>query len=172
MRLLIAITVISFLAFSSLFAADPSQSKSSSACLDNLSIDIDDGVLVLTSRTDEKFVVKITDKDELYVNDKFVETGAEEKELLKKFRNNFIYIIDSAKAVGYEGARIGIKAIAGLVEVACTDLKLAELEVELKKEAESIEREAEELEELADELEALRHELKLRIPELGKLNSF
>ncbi len=172
MKSFIVLVVATFFLSSSLFAADLPKSKCASVYLDNVSLDIDNGSLVMTSRSDGKYIVRITDKDELYVNGQFVETGAYEKGLLNQFRNDTIHLIESAKEVGYEGAKIGIKAVMGLVEVVCTDLQLEEFEVELEKEAERIEIEAEELEVLAEGLEDLHYELKLRISELGELDSF
>jgi len=168
-------TVISFITvfvFSSLFAADLPKSESPSLCLDNISIDIDDGTLIVKSRSGDNFIVEITDKDELFVNGRKISTDAEEKELLQEYRDDMIYLVHSAKEIGFKGAKIGLHAISGLIEVACTDLEMEEFEAELETESEKIESEAEDLEELGSRLEDIHYELKHRIPALEDLPSF
>lgn len=172
MKVFATIAFITLFVFSSLFAADLPKSKSSSMCLDNVSIDIDNGSLIIKSRTGDKFFVEITDKDELFVNGRKVATDSEEKELLNEYRDHTIYMVHRATEIGFKGAKIGLRAVGGLLEVACTDLEMEELEAELETESEKIESEAEELEELSDRLDHLHQELKYRIPELENLPSF
>jgi len=172
MRLFITTAITTFFIFSSIFAADPPKSKSSSVCLDNIAIDFDDGTLIISPRSGENFKVEITDDDELFVNGRKISTSPGERELLSEYRHDMIYLVHRAEEIGFKGAEIGIHAVAGLIEVVCTDLRLEELEAELEAESYKIEKEAEELEELGDRLEDLHHELKYRISELNELNSF
>lgn len=172
MRLYATVLFIAFFIISTLFAADLPKSKSPTLCLDNISIDIDNGSLIIEPRTGDKFVVEITDKDELFVNGRKISSDDEEKELLKEYRQNMIYLVQSAKEIGFKGAKVGLHAIGGLIEVACTDLEMEELKAELEAESEKIESDAEELEELGSRLEDLHYKLKYRIPELKNLPSF
>ena len=172
MKPFIIIAFVSLFMSATLFAADLPKSNCSSICLDNISVYLDNGTLVLKSHSKGDYTIKITDKSELYVNGRFVETNTYEKRLLSEFRDGMIDLTESAKEIGYKGAKIGVKAVAGLVEVFCTDLELEEYEVELEEEAERLETQAEELEDLAEELEELHLELKSRIPELEELKAF
>ena len=172
MRPLVTAVLASFLIFSSLFAVDPPKSNISSVRFDNIAIDIDDGAIIISPRSGESYKVEITENDELFVNSRKVSISPEERELLSEYRKDMTYLIHRAEEIGIKGAKIGIDAIGGLIEVACTDLEFAELEAELKAESTKMEEEAEELEEKSEQLEDLRHELKDRISELRELKSF
>jgi hypothetical protein len=172
MRVFVTTAFVTFFIFSSLFAVDPPKSKSVSACLDNIAIDFDNGTLIMTPRSGEKFKVEITDDDELYVNGHKIGTDAYEKELLNEYRNEMIYLVERATEIGFKGAEVGLHAIGGLIEVACTDRELDELEAELESKSDKLDKEAEELEELGARLEDIHQELKYRISELNELNSF
>lgn len=172
MRLFITTAIAALFILSSLFAADPPKSKSVSACIDNIAIDFDNGTLIITLRSGENFKVEISDDDELYVNGRKIRTDAYEKELLSEYRNEMIYLVHRSTEIGIKGAEIGLNAISGLIEVACTDRELEELEAELESKSDKIEKEAEELEELGARLEDIHEELKYRISELNELNSF
>ena len=155
-----------------LFAADIPKSKCSPVYFKDISIDFDNDDLIISPRSGENFTVKITKDDELYVNGQLISMTAEEKELVHEYRYDLICLIHEAKEIGLKGAKIGISAIGGLIEVACTDLEMEELEAELENESEKIEMEAKELEELSSRLEELHCELKNRIPELEDLPTF
>ena len=154
------------LTFSSLFAADLYKTQCRVSCLDNFSLDLQNDAVIMTSRSGDYRVVKITEDDELYINGNHVYTDSEEKELLGDFRHDMILIIDGAKRIGYKGAKIGLKAVAGVMEALCTDLEFEELEDQLDEEAENLENEADKLEDISDRLEDIHSDLKERIPEL------
>lgn len=169
---MITIVFIFLLTFSSLFAADLFDTQCHVSCLDNFSLDFVNDAVIMTSRSGEYRIVKITKEDELYINGNRVYTDSEEKELLSEFRQDMILIIDGAKRIGYKGAKIGLKAVAGVMEALCTDLEFEELEAQLDDEAEKIEAEADELEEISDRLEDIQSDLKERIPELQEAWSY
>ena len=172
MRLLVTVSLATILIFSSLYAVDPPKSKSSSVCLENIAIDFENGALVITPRSGENFKVEITDDDELFINGRKISTSSEERELLGEYRHDMSYLIHRAEEIGIEGARIGLYAVSGLVEVVCTDLELEDLEAELESESNKLENEAKELEDLSTRLEDLHYELKERISELQELRTF
>jgi hypothetical protein len=172
MRLLITGSIATILILSSLYAVDPPKSRSSSVCLENIAVDFENGTLVITPRSGENFKVEITDNDELFVNGRKISTSSEERELLGEYRHDMSYLVHRAEEIGIEGARIGLYAVSGLIEVVCTDLELEELEAELESESSRLENEAEELEELSTRLEDLHNELKDRISELRELRTF
>ena len=135
MRMFFTIAITTLLIFSSLYAVDPPKSRSSSACLENVAIDFDDGTLIITPRFGENFKVEITSDDELFVNGRKISTSSEERELLSEYRLDMSYLVHRAEEIGIKGAKIGIHAVGGLIEAVCTDLEIEELEAELKSES-------------------------------------
>lgn len=172
MRLLITSVIIVFFVFSSLLAVDLPKSKSASVCLDNIDIDFNNGTVIITPRSGDDFRVEITDDGELFLNGKKIRISSEERELLRDYRRDMIHLVRRAEEIGIKGAKVGVHAVSGLIEVICTELELDELEAELESESARIEKEAQELEELAAQLEDMHYELKNRISELNKLRSF
>ena len=157
-----------------------------SLCLEDIDIDIENGALILTNKYDRDDVVKITEDYDLYVNGKYISTDYRQDILIKDYYKQFINLIDYAKELGWEGARVGVegakvglKAAAGLLKVIFTKYEAEELEEyieeqaeELEDRAEELKEKAEEIEEMADEFEDLHHELKENIPELKRLKWF
>ena len=157
-----------------------------SLCLDHIDIDIENGTLTLTNKNNKNEVVDITEDYELYVNGKYISTDDRQGILLKNYYNQFMDIIDYAKElgregarVGVEGAKIGLKAAAGILKVIFTKYEADDFEEYIEEEAEELEDRAEELkakaeeiEEMAEEFEDLHQELKENIPELGRLDWF
>lgn len=172
MKLFTTIVIAALFAFSAIYAADPPRSESPFLSLDRISVDFDNGSLIIKPRSGESFLVEITDNDELYVNGRKIQTDAEERDLLHEYRSEMTCMVDRAVEVGCKGVEVGLHAIGGLIEVACTDRELEELEAELESKSDKIESEAEELEEMSARLEAIHAELKHRISELNRLNSF
>jgi hypothetical protein len=151
--------------------------------LDNLDIDTDNDVLVIKFDDRCRSVVKITDDCELYVNGKYVETTPEQQELVREFHDGVLDIVGQAEkvgvkgaGVGLDGAKLGFKAVIGLLRTLRTDYDMDDLEEDLDYEAAKLEdraREledwAEELEETAEDLESVYLEMKGSIPELRDL---
>jgi DUF2884 family protein len=152
-------------------------------CLEDADIDIEDATITIR---DDDYKIEITGDFELYVNGKYIKTNDEQQELVEEYHGLIFEIIDRAKDIGKQGARIGIdgakiglKAIAGVFKLMRDDYDADDLEAELEMEteeleemAEELEKEAEKLEYLADNLEDMHEELKDEIPELEELDSF
>lgn len=191
MRSAIIILLISLLTFSCVYAVGGKCRKHSisdehQGTLDNVSIDLDDGTVIITNEGWHRATVEITEDYELYVNGRFVETDREQEELIKEYYDQVVQIVEHAKEIGYEGAkiglrgaRIGFRAVRGVFRLLLTDYDDEDLERELERDAEVLEARAEELEEraevledLADELEEMQEELADEIPELRKLDWF
>jgi len=157
-----------------------------SVCLDHIDIDIENGTLIITNKNNKNDVVEITEDYDLYVNGKYISTDYRQNVLLKDYYNQFMDIIDYAKElgregakVGVEGAKIGLKAAAGILKVIFTKYEAEEFEEYIEEEAEELEdraealrEKAEEIEEMAEDFEDLHQELKEDIPELRRLDWF
>ena len=153
------------------------------SCIKNADLNIEDENITIY---DDDNSIEITRDYELYVNGRFVKTNTEQKRLLKEYHSAIFEIIDRAKDIGKEGAKLGIdgakiglKAIVGVFKLMRDDYDSGDLEEELElkaeeleEKAEELEKEAEKLEYLADNLEELHDELKEEIPELQDLNTF
>jgi hypothetical protein len=181
-----SITFILLLTFSvSLFAAKDTHKKRYSL-LDNISIDIEDDTIILTSRKDDNEYVEITSSYELYVNGVKIDLTRSERRLVAKYYNQFFDIIEFAKEIGYDGAKlgvigakIGLKAAGKALEAVFSDYDIDDIEEDLEIESEQLEslveeleERAEELEEQADEFEELHYELRNEIEELHSLRWF
>jgi cell division protein ZapA (FtsZ GTPase activity inhibitor) len=187
----ILFVVIALFMFSAVSASPPRHSKHSDAHWykssdNNISMDFDDGTLVITNRGRNKGKVEITKDYELYVNGRRVQTNDEQRELLREYYKSVEDLVDYAAEVGFEGAKIGaqgaeigIAAVAGLFHLLSSDYDTDDLERELERKsdrlemkAERLEEKAEALEEQAEELEELADELNDEIPELHRLRWF
>jgi hypothetical protein len=160
--------------------------KSHNSILDNISIDVEDDVIILSSTDDPDEFVEITPSYELYVNGREVDLSRSQKHLIKSYYKRFFEILDFATEIGQEGARIGvlgaeigIKAAGKAVKAIFSDYEIDEMEEELEEDSEEleelvreIEERAEELEEMADEFEDLHYELRSEIDELNALYWF
>jgi GTP1/Obg family GTP-binding protein len=156
-----------------------------SVFLEQVSVDIDDGTIILTSREDDS-TIEITENRDLYVNGNKVILTVEQQELVGQYYDTFMQIIESAKRVGLEGARIGlqgaalgVQALAGVVKLISPDYDQEDLEreIELKakrieKRAERLEKKASKIEYLADEFKLLHHRLVDEVPEIKELDTF
>lgn len=152
-------------------------------CMKDADIDIDNETIKIH---DDDYEVEITEDYNLYVNGKYIETNSHQKRLVKEYHGLIFEIIDRAKEVGLEGARLGIDgakiglhAIAGVFKLLSDDYDSEDLEAELEikadeleEKAAELEKEAKDLEYLASDLEDLHAELKEEIPELEELDTF
>ncbi|UCF04703.1 MAG: DUF2884 family protein [bacterium] len=190
MRTVAILTVISIVVLTSvpvMACGNRKHSYKSHRCVfsDDVDIDIDDGTLVFTDEDSEESV-EITEDYELYINDDRIELNEEQQELVEKFYDRFISIIDYAKEIGLEGvkigasgAKLGLKAMVGVVKMLLTRYDRDDLEWELEREAEKIEakakkleRKADKIEDMVDELEDIHFDMKASIPELDRLEWF
>lgn len=180
------ITLVLLLTLSvSLFAAKDTHKKRYSL-LDNISIDIEDETIILTNRDDDNEYVEITSSYELYVNGLEIDLSRSERRLVAKYYHQFFEIIDYAKEIGHDGAKlgvlgaeIGLKAASKALKAVFSDYEIEDLEEDLEIESEQLEilveeleERAEELEELADDFEELHYELRNEIDELHNLRWF
>jgi Skp family chaperone for outer membrane proteins len=152
--------------------------------LDDVSIDIDDGSVILINRDRDGDEVEITEDYKLYINGRQIKTTEEQKELLAEYHKLVLEITDCSKKIGLEGAKIGIRgARLGLKAIACvfkllrSDYDSDDLEREIEAEADKLEAKAEKLEikaekieEMAEDLEDLHEDLIGEIPELAELD--
>lgn len=152
--------------------------------MDDVSIDIDDGSVILISHDRDGDEVEITEDYELYINGRHIRTTKEQKELLAEYHELVMQMADYGKEIGIEGAKIGIEgAKLGLKAIACvfkllrSDYDSDDLEREIEAEAdklearaEKLEIEAEKIEEMAEDLEDLHEDLINDIPELAELD--
>ena len=177
--------VLLFILSISVFAAKDTKTNRYSL-LDNISIDIEDGTIVLTSRADHEDYVEITQSYQLYINGYKIDLSRSERKLVAKYYNQFFDIIDFAKDLGHDGARagvagakIGVKTAAEVLKAVFSEYEIDDLEEELEIESEKLEslilelkERTEELEEMADEFEELHYELRREVDELYELRWF
>jgi len=150
--------------------------------------DIDDGSVLIThkERGEPRSTVEITETYELYVDDERVTLDADQQALVKDFHVQSMEILDLAKVLGWEGAKIGVegarlgaKAVGCLFKLILPGYDTDDFENEIEQEADKIEAKAEKLEEkaeaiedLADELDDLARDMRSDIPELRQLRWF
>ena len=144
----------------------------------------DDAILFTENDRDE--TVKITADCELYINGEQVRLKMSERKLVCAYYRKFDRIIDEAREIGLEGARVGaagtkiavkalgraLAAIAGDGDLEKMEDELDDMEDEIEEEAEKLEKRADKLEEEAEELEELHGDLRERIEELDRLEWF
>jgi hypothetical protein len=150
--------------------------------------DFDDGSVIIThkERGEPRSTVEITDSYELYIDDERISLTPEQKDLVREFHGQSVEIVDFAKVLGLEGAKIGIdgaklgaKAVGCLFKLLLPGYDTDDFENEIEHEADKIEAKAERLEEKAeviedmvDDLDDLARDMRHDIPELRKLRWF
>jgi len=149
------------------------------------SIELEDGTLVI-EHEEEGWTVEITDDHELYVDGRRVKTDREQKKLLKRYYRDYEKIEEMAEeiaregaAVGLEGAKLGVSALACVAMLLLEDYDSDDMEEEidvktadLEKMADRLEKKADKLEDIADDLEKTHRKLRRSISELGDLEDF
>ena len=152
---------------------------------DNVDVDIDDGSIVFTHEKDDE-TVEITEEGGLKVNGRPVHLARDRRKLVEKYYETFDGVIEEAKQIGLDGARIGVKgaklglsAVVGALLLITDDKDAQDLEIELERKGDKIERMAERLEKRAKKLEAkaerlenLHDDLRSEIDELDDLGWF
>jgi hypothetical protein len=155
---------------------------------DNTWFDFDDGSVIIThkERGEPRSEVEITDSYELYIDDERIPLTPEQQDLVREFHTQSLEIVDYAKVIGIEGAKIGLEgAKLGAKAVGClfklilpgydTDDYEAEIEgdaEEIEAKAEILKEKAEVIEEMADELDDLARDMRRDIPEIRELRWF
>ena len=177
--------VLLFILSCSVFAAKDTKTNRYSI-LDNISIDIEDDTILLTNRDHRGDYVEITHSYQLYINGYEIDMSRSQRKLVAKYYNQFFDIIDFAKDLGHDGARvgvvgakIGVKSAAKALKAIFSEYEIDDLEEELEIESEKLEsliqeleERTEELEEMADEFEELHYELRSEVDELYELRWF
>jgi hypothetical protein len=151
--------------------------------LNNIDIDVDDGIIILEGHGGYDGVIEINENHELFVNGQIVRLDDDQKELIADFYDNFMFVIDEAKVIGLkgagiglEGAKLGFSAIGCLFKMLSADYDEEDMEREmearaelLEEKAELLEEHAEVLEEAAEELEDIFFIMEEEIPEIREL---
>lgn len=193
MKSLVLALMITAIAFSSVFAVGGKPSDNSFKIrnsdgwlLEDVDFDIRDGSIIITNRGRDRGEVEITSDYRLYVDGHLVVTNADQDELLADYYDLTMAILDRAKKVALEGAKIGangaaigVQALGGIFKALLTEYDFEDLEYELEEqaeeleeEAEKLERKAERIEHMADELAEVHEDLRRETPELRKLRWF
>jgi hypothetical protein len=133
---------------------------------DDVDVDIEDGSITFTHEDDDE-TVEITGKGDLYVNGEAVSLSPDQRDLVVEYYETFDGIIEEAKLIACEGAKIGVKgaglgihAALGALLALGDEEDLEDLEEKLERKGEKIERMAKRLERRADRLEAKAESLE------------
>ncbi len=151
---------------------------------DDVDVDIEDGSI--TFKHDEDETVEITENGDLSVNGESIRLSVSQRELVQKYYDTFDAIIEEAKLIAAEGAKIGVKgaglglhAAVGALLALGDEKDLEDLEEELDRKGDKIERmaahlekRANRLEAKADRLEELHQELREKIDALDATGWF
>jgi len=155
-------------------------------CLEDMDIDIEDDVLILTCQYDRDLWIEITPDHKLYISGDRIYLTRYQKKLVGEYYDNFMEILERAIEIGEEGAKVGIEgakvgllAVKGVMKMIVSDYDEDDFEREIEDEAEeleiraeALEEMAEELEEVAEEFEELHYTMKNEIDELNELDWF
>jgi len=144
-----------------------SSSDHHSDFLDGVDLDIRHHTIILTNDEYDNDVVEITRDYELYINDDRIDLDAKQDKLVHAFYDLTFEMMDSAKAIGLEGARVGmagakvgLNAVLGLVKLLSPNYDTDDLEADIDREASKIEARAEELEDRADQIEDMAYDVE------------
>jgi hypothetical protein len=146
----------------------------------DLRIKVDDDVVKVRHVDRSRVKVVINEDYELSIRGKDIALDDNQRETVKEF---YDLAIESDKCVreiawegariGIEGAKIGVKAVGGVLKVIFTDYDEDEFEEYIDREGEKLdargeelEEKAEKLEEMVNELEELYYDMEDQIPEL------
>lgn len=190
MKPLNLITICILIAGGSLFAQnDDCSIKSFPKCKigdNNLTMSVRGGDIILENKNYRRESIEITEEYDLYINRRRVKLSGKQRNLTKSYYHQTMRIIDKAKDIGWEGAKVGvegaklgIKAIAGVIRLLSPDYDTDDFERDMDREsrkieekAKRLEEKAEGIEEMADELEEKRVEMKRHIREPRKVHWF
>ena len=154
--------------------------------LEDVSIDIDEDVVIIRRNDHGSVSVKITDGDELYIDGHRVELDPQQQKLVRDYYKRALEMTEYAKdiglagaEVGIEGAKIGLRAAGKALSLIFTDYDEEDFEREIERETKKIEAKAakledraDKLEEMASDLEDLQEQLADEIPALDELDWF
>jgi hypothetical protein len=179
------------LLISSVFAADNTLQKfpaNHNVSLDkaDYSIDLHNSDIILTCSHGKHGSIRITPKYDVYLDDSLIELNGEQKKVVGNYYELTMDLLDKAKDVGLEGAKIGVrgaalgvKAVGNVLKLVLPNYDTEDLERDMEREsakieakAADLESEAKELEKLADELKKAQDEMKESIPEIERVEWF
>jgi len=199
MKKFVIILIVILFAFGSVYAGKYKKAKDDDehsytyvisddkiAEIDDINIEIEDGSVILSEESTFENVVEITEDYELYVNDRQVKLTPEQQDLVEEFHVQVFEVVDEAKYLGWEGAKIGVsgaklgmKAISRLFKMVFTSYDEDDFERDMERDAELLEGKAEKLEDkakviekMADDLKFITEELFDDVPELRRLEWF
>ena len=152
---------------------------------DDVSVEIEKGSIIF-SHDDGDETVEITEDAELIVNGSRVRLDRGERDLVEQYYATFNDIMNEAKSIGIQGAKvgakgaaIGIKAALGAFMLLASDCDRDDLEESLEEDGEKLERAAKKLEKRAnrlekrvESLERLHGKLRREVDELDELGWF
>jgi hypothetical protein len=146
------------------------------------SIDFKGKRVIIKYKTGSPRRVEVNDSHELRVDGDLVKLDRDQQELVAEFYDEIQLLITDAKAIGLEGAAIGVQgvgvaaaALTGVVNMLFTNYTSEDLERDVERKAAKIEAKANRLEAKAEKLEAqaeqvedLYDEMEDTIPELRR----
>ena len=152
--------------------------------IDEAEFQIDDDRLVITPRYATGDEIVMTKDRRLIVNGRDVSLDSREQALVGEFYDLTYQIRNEAKAVAFEGvklglkgARLGVKAVGGVLKLLFTGYDEDEFEYDmelaaekLEREGESLEKRAETVEDLVEHWEEVGEELIESVPELERMD--
>lgn len=152
---------------------------------DDVSVDFEDGSIIFTDQESNE-TVEITERADLVVNGQVVRLSRGQRALVKDYYVTFDAIVEDAKSIGLQGAKVGargaalgLKAAVGVLLLLSPNYDGDDLEKDLEEDQEKLERvasklekRAERLEKRADKLERLHEGLRDNIDELNELGWF
>jgi hypothetical protein len=147
---------------------------------DSRSIDFKGKKVVIRYDGDTPRRAEINERHELRVDDNLIVLNTDQQRLVGEFYDKTRQLVTEAKAIGLEGAAIGVHgievaatALTGVVNMLFTSYTSDDLERDVERKAAKIEAraskleaKANDLEELADQLQDLYDEMEDTIPEL------
>ncbi len=150
------------------------------------SINLRDNTIILTPSHGRRESIKITPEYELFLNDHRIQTNDEQQKLIAEYYDRTMELLDMAKDVGLEGAKIGaqgaalgVKAVGSVFKLILPGYDTDDLEREINVEsakieakASKLEARAKKLEKEADALKEVQSQMKDAIPELENLDWF
>ncbi len=152
---------------------------------DDVSVEFEDASVIFTDKQSDE-TAEITERAELVVNGRSVRLSRGERALVKDYYATLDAIVEDAKSIGLQGAKVGargaalgLKAAVGVLLLLSpsydgNDLEqdLEEDQQKLERTASKLEKRAERLEKRADKLERLHQDLRDNIHELDELGWF
>ena len=152
----------------------------------DIDLSITEGSVLLSNKYDNSEYVEITENYDLYVNGEKIILSDDQQQLVSEYYDLLESIVEYAKDIGLDGARIGVagakiglKALAGAMKAIFTEYENEKLEQDLESEGEKIEDMAkiledkvEDLEHLARKLEKTHNHMREVIPQLSELGWF